>query len=94
MRKIDRLGSTFESWLDEHGIREDVTTAAVKAVIAHQLAVEMKANRLTKSAMAERMQTSRAQLDRLLDPDNAGVTLETLQRAARVLGRQIMVELV
>lgn len=94
MRKIDRLGSTFESWLDEHGIREDVTTAAVKAVIAHQLAAEMKANRLTKSAMAERMQTSRAQLDRLLDPDNAGVTLETLQRAARVLGRQIKVELV
>lgn len=94
MGKIDRLGSTFESWLDEHGIREDVTTAAVKAVIAHQLAAEMKANRLTKSAMAERMQTSRAQLDRLLDPDNAGVTLETLQRAARVLGRQIKVELV
>lgn len=89
-----RLGSTFESWLDEHGIREDVTTAAVKAVIAEQLAAEMKAHSLTKTAMAERMQTSRAQLDRLLDPDNAGVTLETLQRAARVLGRQIKIELV
>lgn len=88
------LGSTFESWLDEHGLREDVTAAAVKAVISHQLAAEMKANRVTKSAMAERMQTSRAQLDRLLDPDNSGVTLETLQRAARVLGRQIKIELV
>lgn len=88
------LGSTFESWLDEHGLREDVTAAAVKAVIAHQLAAEMKANSVTKSAMAERMQTSRAQLDRLLDPDNSGVTLETLQRAARVLGRQIKIELV
>lgn len=88
------LGSTFESWLDEHGLREDVTAAAVKAVISHQLAAEMKANRVTKSAMAERMQTSRAQLDRLLDPDNSSVTLETLQRAARVLGRQIKIELV
>lgn len=92
--KSSRLGSSFESWLDEHAIREDVTAAAIKSVIALQLAEEMKARRLTKSAMAERMQTSRAQLDRLLDPDNAGVTLETLQRAARVLGRQIKLELV
>lgn len=92
--KSSRLGSSFESWLDEHAIREDVTATAIKSVIALQLAEEMKARRLTKSAMAERMQTSRAQLDRLLDPDNAGVTLETLQRAARVLGRQIKLELV
>lgn len=93
-RNASPIGSTFESWLDEHGIREDVTAAAIKAVIAHQLTAEMKARRLTKTAMAERMNTSRAQLDRLLDPDNAGVTLETLQRAARVLGRQIKLELV
>ena len=94
MARNAHLGSTFESWLDEHGLREDVTAAAVKAEISHQLAAEMKANRVTKSAMAERMQTSRAQLDRLLDPDNSSVTLETLQRAARVLGRQIKIELV
>lgn len=94
VRDASKLGSTFESWLDEHGMRGDVTAAAIKAVIAHQLSEEMKAHRVTKTAMAERMQTSRAQLDRLLDPENAGVTLETLQRAARVLGRQIKLELV
>ena len=88
------IGSTFESWLDEQGIREDVTTAAIKAVIAHQLAEAMREKGLSKTAMAVRMQTSRAQLDRLLDPENAGVTLETLQRAARIVGRELRLELV
>lgn len=88
------VGSTFESWLDENGIRAEVTAAAIKAVIAHQLAEAMKSRGLTKSAMAEQMNTSRAQLDRLLDPDNSGVTLETLQRAARIVGRELRIELV
>jgi len=88
------IGSTFESWLDEQGLREEVTTAAIKAVIAHQLAEAMREKGLSKTAMAARMQTSRAQLDRLLDPENAGVTLETLQRAARIVGRELRVELV
>lgn len=87
------IGSSFESWLDEKGLREDVTAAAVKSVIATQISEEMKKQRVTKVQMAERMQTSRAQLDRLLDPENGSVTLETLMRAARVVGRELRLEL-
>jgi antitoxin HicB len=88
------IGSTFESWLDEQGIRQEVTAAAIKSVIAFQIAEAMKQQGLTKSAMAEQMHTSRAQLDRLLDPDNNGVTLYTLQRAAKIVGRELRLELV
>jgi predicted XRE-type DNA-binding protein len=89
-----RVGSTFESWLDEQGIREEVTAAAIKEVIAAQLAAEMKKKGITKARMAEMMETSRAQIDRLLDPRNSSATLETLMRAAKVLGRQLRLELV
>lgn len=88
------VGSTFESWLDEQGIREEVTAAAIKEVIAAQLAAEMKKNGITKARMAEMMETSRAQIDRLLDPKNNSATLETLVRAAKVLGRRLRLELV
>ena len=88
------IGSTFESWLDETGIREEVTTSAVKAVIAAQITEEMKKQHITKARMAEMMQTSRAQLDRLLDRDNGSATLESLMRAARVVGRELRLELV
>jgi predicted XRE-type DNA-binding protein len=88
------IGSTFESWLDEAGIREEVTAAAVKSVIAAQISEEMKKQHISKARMAELMQTSRAQLDRLLDPDNGSATLETLMRAARAVGRELRLELV
>jgi antitoxin HicB len=88
------LGSTFESWLDEAGIREEVTAAAIKSVIAAEIRAEMKKQHITKARMAEMMQTSRAQVDRLLDPENGSATLETLMRAARVIGRELWVELV
>ena len=88
------IGSSFESGLDETGLREEVTAAAVKAVIAHQLASEMKKKRITKQRMAELMHTSRAQLDRILDPENGSATIETLQRAARIVGRELKLELV
>ena len=94
MSKNPHHGSTFESWLDEEGIREEVTTGAVKAVIALQIADAMKAKGLTKLAMAKQMQTSRAQLDRLLDPSNTSVTLDTLQRAANIVGHKLRLELV
>jgi hypothetical protein len=81
-KKTPQIGSTFE-WLDEAGIREEVTAAAVKAVIARQITEEMKKQRITKARMAGLMQTSRAQVDRLLDPENGSATLETLMRAAR-----------
>lgn len=92
-RKNPHIGSTFESWLDEKGIREEVTASAIKSVIAEQIAVAMKERGLTKSRMAELMQTSRAQLDRLLDPTNGSATLETLMRAAKVVGRELRFEL-
>jgi len=93
-KKNPHIGSTFESWLEEMGIREEVTAAAVKAVIARQIAEEMKKQRITKARMAGLMQTSRAQVDRLLDPGNDSATLETLMRAARVVGRELRLELV
>ena len=67
---------------------------AIKAVLAWQIEQAMKAQKLSKSAMAQRMGTSRAQLDRLLDPDNTSVTLHTLQKAAATLGRKVRLELV
>ena len=93
-QKNPHIGSTFESWLDEQGIREQITAAAIKEVIAEQLAAEMKKKGITKMRMAELMQTSRAQIDRLLDPKNSSVTLETLMRAAKIVGRQLRLELI
>ena len=92
--KNPHIGSTFESWLDEKGIREDVTAAAVKSVVADQIAAAMKERGLTKTRMAAMMHTSRAQLDRLLDPSSGSVTLETLMTAARAVGRELRLELV
>ncbi len=94
MKANPHIGSSFDSWLDAEGIREEVTASAIKSVLAYQVATEMKSQGLTKTRMAERMQTSRAQLDRLLDPSHPSVTLETLQRAAKVLGRSLRIELV
>jgi antitoxin HicB len=93
-RKNPHIGSSFESWLEEGGIREEVTAAAIKSVIAHQLAREMKKKKITKQRMAELMKTSRAQVDRLLDPDNGSATIESLQRAAKIVGRQLRLQLV
>jgi antitoxin HicB len=92
--KNQHVGSSFEDWLDEEGIREEVTAAAIKAVVAEQLKQAMSENGLTKTAMAQQMKTSRAQLDRLLDPDHGGVTLETLQKAAKAVGRELKLALV
>jgi predicted transcriptional regulator len=93
-KKNAHIGSSFESWLDEKGMRVEVTAAAIKAVIARQLANEMKKKKITKKRMAELMKTSRAQLDRLLDPDNGSATIESLQRAASIVGRELKMELV
>jgi antitoxin HicB len=86
--------ATLDDFLDEEGIREAVTLRAVKSVIALQLRQAMKARNMTLSAMALEMDTSRAQLNRVLDPEEFNVTLETLSRAARVVGRGLKVELV
>lgn len=89
-----KAGSTLDEFLAEEGILEEATEHAIKTVLAWQIEQEMKAHRLTKAAMAERMATSRAQLDRLLDPTNTSVTLHTLQKAAAVVGRRLRLELV
>jgi antitoxin HicB len=87
-------GSSLDDFLEEEGIREEATTAAIKKVIAWQLGEEMKKKQITKKRLAELMHTSRAQIDRILDPDKGNVTIETLQRAASLLGRQLRLELV
>jgi len=89
-----RIGSSLDDFLDEEGIRDEVEAQALKEVLARQIEQEMKAVGLTKTAMARRMSTSRAQLDRLLDPANTSVTLHTLQKAAAVVGRRLRLELV
>ena len=94
MKKKGRIGSSFDDFLKDDGLYEEVTARAIKRVIARRLDVLMRENHLTKSALARRMQTSRAQLDRLLDPANGGATLETLMRAAKVVGRELRLELV
>jgi len=87
------VGSNFDDFLEEEGILEEVSAIAVKRVIAFQLAEKMSEKNLTKSELARRMDTSRSALDRLLDPENSSVTLQTLQSAARALGGRLNVEL-
>lgn len=93
-KKKGRIGSSFDDFLKEEGIYEEVTARAIKRVIARQLDVLMEDQGLTKSALAKRMKTSRAQLDRLLDPENESVTLGTLTRAAQAVGRNLRMEIV
>jgi hypothetical protein len=92
--EISPIGSSFESFLEEEGLLQAVDEAAVKEVIAWQVAEEMKGRGLTKTSLANAMHTSRSQVDRLLDPSNTGVALHTLYRAAAVLGKKLKVELV
>ncbi|MCW5716910.1 MAG: XRE family transcriptional regulator [Bauldia sp.] len=88
-----RLGPTFDSFLQEEGIAAETQETAVKRVIAWQLSKIMDEQHISKVEMARRLSTSRAQLDRLLDPDNDSVTLGMLTRAAKAVGRTIKLEL-
>ena len=92
--KRKNIGSTFDSWLREEGIYEEVSAAAIKRVVARQVEAAMQQKGLSKAEMARRMHTSRAALDRLLDPENEGITLSTLRKAAGVVGREIRLRLV
>ena len=87
------VGSSFDKFLEEEEILEEASAVAVKRLIAFQLAEKMSEKNLNKSELARRMKTSRSALDRLLDPDNASVTLQTLQSAVRALGGRLNVEL-
>ena len=86
-------GSTFDDFLKDDGLLEECTALAVKRVLARQINQEMEKQCLSKTAMAERMHTSRSQLDRLLDPENTGISLEMMHRAASIVGRRLEISL-
>jgi len=88
------IGSSFDDFLREDGVYEEATTQAVKRVIAWQIDQRRRQSGLSKTAMALRMGTSRMELNRVLDPDNDKVRLDTLRRAATAVGRELRVELV
>jgi antitoxin HicB len=85
-------GSNFDDFLAEEGILEEVTGKAQKRLLAYQVADIMTESNLTKTELAVRMNTSRSQLDRLLDPENTAVTLDSLNRLAQAVGKQLKVE--
>jgi antitoxin HicB len=87
------VGSLVDDFLKEEGIYEETRDSATKRVIAWQISQAMKERHITKTQMAERMKTSRAQVDRLLDPQNNSVQLDTLQRAASVIGHRLVIGL-
>ena len=89
----DHSGSTFDSFLEEEGIREEVEAVAVKRVLAWQLERAMQKQHKTKQAMARELHTSRSQLDRLLDPTNVSVSLDTITRAAKALGKRVTIRI-
>src|SRR6202140_3775493 len=92
-KAINHSGSTFDSFLEEEGIREEVEAIAIKRVLAWQLSQEMRKQQKTKQAMAKQSHTSRSQLDRLLDPTNVSVSLDTVARAATALGKRLIVRI-
>ncbi|MGB7416223.1 MAG: Fis family transcriptional regulator [Thermosynechococcaceae cyanobacterium] len=92
--KPENIGSSLSSFLEEEGIREDVEATAIKRVLAWEVQQAMEKEGLNKTAMAERMETSRAALDRLLDPENTSITLKTMQKAAAIVGKRLQIELI
>lgn len=93
-RKNLHIGGRFEDWLKDEGVYEEATTAAIKKVVAWQIQQAMQEQNLTRTEMARRIETSRVQLNRLLDPKSDSVTLATLSRAAAVVGRRLRLDLV
>ena len=94
MPRKKNIGSSLDDFLHEEGIYEEANNVAIKRVLAYQLQQLMEKENLTKAEFAERMETSRSSLDRLLDPDNESVTLETLKKAAGVFNQKIEIRLV
>ena len=95
--KIDRnphIGSSFDDFLAEEGLLAECVYQALKQVLADQIRRAMAEERLSKTAMARRMMTSRRQLDRLLEPNGENITLVTMSKAARAVGRKLQIELV
>jgi predicted XRE-type DNA-binding protein len=92
--KNKALGSLFDDFLTEEGLADEVESGAIKKIIAYQLQETIKKEHLSKTALAARLETSRAAVDRLLDPENESITLLSLKKAANVLGKKLRLELV
>ena len=91
--KRKHVGSDFDDFLKKEGLLAEAEATAIKRILAHEIKNEMAARKLTKSALARRMRTSRSALERLLDPSNASVTLLTLESVALALDRRLKVQL-
>ena len=87
------IGSSFDDFLAEEGLLEQAETVAIKRVLAYQVEELMKEQNLSETGMSRRMKTSRSALERLLDPGNQSVTLQTLDRAARALGKRLQISI-
>ena len=92
--KHKNIGSNFDDFLKDEGLLADAEAVAIKRVVAFQVNSLMKERKISKTAMAKQMNTSRSALDRLLDPMNTSITLQTLERAAHVIGKRLKVEFV
>jgi antitoxin HicB len=94
MARNKHRGSTLDELLTDEGVLEEFQARAIKEVVARQLTEAMRERNLSKNQLAKQMRTSRTQVDRVLDPDAGNVTIETLQRAAALVGRRVEIELV
>lgn len=88
------IGSSLDDLLEEEGTLTEIESIATKRLLAWQVKQVMEEKKLTKTAMVKEMKTSRSSLDRLLDPNNPSVTLDTIERAAKVIGKRVRFELV
>lgn len=88
------IGSNFDDFLEEEGLLAEVEANVIKRVIAYQIAELMKKHNLSKTAMAKNMKTSRSAVDKLLEPQNESVTLQTLERAALILGKRLQLNFI
>src|SRR5450631_1191064 len=93
-KHFDHSGSSFDSFLEEENLLQDVETVALKRVIAWELQTAMKSEKVTKRHMATRLKTSRSQIDRLLDPEYVGIGLDKVSQAAHALGKRVRIEFV
>lgn len=91
-KKNPHVGSSFDDYLAEEGILAEAESVAIKRVIAYQISQLMEDEGISKTEMARRMKTSRSSLERLLDPENDSVTLQTLEHAAQALGKRLRIE--
>ncbi len=94
MIKEKNIGSSLEDFLKEENRYEEAQTQAIKRILVWQLEEAMKKEEITKSEMARKMKTSRSQLDRLLDPDNQRIQLDTMMKAAAAVGKQVRIDLI